>query len=455
MKIVHALGWYFPESLGGTEVYVAALCRELRLRGHEVLVAAPDATRDVASIGWHDGVEVLRYPIPPSATRDEARGRVAVRGAEAFTGFIDRIRPDILHVHSVVTGLGLREMQTGMARGARVVLTHHLPSLGYVCGTGTLMQWGEQPCDGIAEPAKCGACMLYTRGIPRPVAAAVASLPLAVSRRLSRVAGAVGTVAGIRSLVDESMAQQRELVRLGVISVALNETARHMLQTNGYPAESLRVNRLGIAGTGPSKSSGPTAAPVRFGFIGRLHSTKGILQLAHAVRQLPQDLAFHLELAGPANGTGEQALLRQIHGLLDGDSRVTIRGPYPAHDVAAALASLDVLLCPSTWFENGPTVALEAQAAGTPVVGSRLGNLAEIIDDGVNGLLLPVGDVGALAAAMEQILGDPAGTIDRWREHLPPVRRMRQIADDYVALYRELLDGRRSAVPALAVGAGR
>ena len=42
MKIVHLLGWYFPDSVGGTEVYVEGLCRRLRAAGHEVLIAAPD-----------------------------------------------------------------------------------------------------------------------------------------------------------------------------------------------------------------------------------------------------------------------------------------------------------------------------------------------------------------------------------------------------------------------------
>lgn len=450
MKIVHALGWYFPESLGGTEVYVAALCRELRARGHEVLVAAPDAGRETPSRYRHDGVDVLRYPIPARPTRDEARGRVSARGTEAFTDWLDRCRPDVLHVHSVVTGLGIREMAAGAAGGARVVLTHHLPSLGYVCGTGTLMQWGEQPCDGLAAPAKCGACMLYRRGIPRSAATIAAALPLVIARPLSRTSGRFGTVTGIGALVEEAMTQQADLARLGVTSVALNETARRILLANGYPPDRLRVNRLGIAGAQTQKVSSPTVSPVRFGFIARVHATKGILELADAVKRLPLDLAFRLEIAGPANGPEEQELLRQVHARLDGDPRVTIRGPYPAGEVAATLAALDVLLCPSTWFENGPTVALEAQAAGTPVVGTRLGNLAEIITDGANGRLLPVGDAAALAAAMEDIIRNPAGTVDRWRQSLPPVRRMSQIADDYLALYRELLDEREARTPALA-----
>src|SRR2546430_10920685 len=82
MKIVHLLGWYFPDSVGGTEVYVEGLCRRLRASGHDVLVAAPDTRRRAPDRYDHDGVAVFRYPIAPAPTRDEAMHRAPVRGAE-------------------------------------------------------------------------------------------------------------------------------------------------------------------------------------------------------------------------------------------------------------------------------------------------------------------------------------------------------------------------------------
>jgi len=74
MKIVQALGWYFPESLGGTEVYVAGLCRRLRAAGREVRVAAPDAGAPGERGYEHDGIPVYRYPAPSRPTRDESQG---------------------------------------------------------------------------------------------------------------------------------------------------------------------------------------------------------------------------------------------------------------------------------------------------------------------------------------------------------------------------------------------
>jgi glycosyltransferase involved in cell wall biosynthesis len=99
------------------------------------------------------------------------------------------------------------------------------------------------------------------------------------------------------------------------------------------------------------------------------------------------------------------------------------------------LADLDALLCPSIWFENGPTIALESMAVGTPVIGSRVGNLAEIVNDGVNGRLVAAGDVAALKAALVDIASHPATTIDRWRRALVAPRTMDDIARDYLDLY--------------------
>jgi glycosyltransferase involved in cell wall biosynthesis len=83
-------------------------------------------------------------------------------------------------------------------------------------------------------------------------------------------------------------------------------------------------------------------------------------------------------------------------------------------------------------------------AAGTPVVGTRLGNLLELIQDGVNGQLVAPGDAAALARAMEAIATDPS-QVDRWRAALPRVRTMNEIAVSYAALYQELMRERAVA----------
>ena len=76
---------------------------------------------------------------------------------------------------------------------------------------------------------------------------------------------------------------------------------------------------------------------------------------------------------------------------------------------------------------------------GTPVVGTAVGGMAEIISDGVNGRLVPVKDSAALAKVFEEIALDPSGTVDRWRANLPKARTIGQIEADYSRMYAELM----------------
>ena len=78
---------------------------------------------------------------------------------------------------------------------------------------------------------------------------------------------------------------------------------------------------------------------------------------------------------------------------------------------------------------------------GTPVVGTRIGGLAELVEDGVNGRLVPPGDVNALTSMLQGIIDSPSA-IDRWRENVPAARTMADVADDYLTLYGERLVSR-------------
>jgi glycosyltransferase involved in cell wall biosynthesis len=108
--------------------------------------------------------------------------------------------------------------------------------------------------------------------------------------------------------------------------------------------------------------------------------------------------------------------------------------PVAPEHVFEYLRGIDALCCPSVTLEGGPTVALEAMAVGTPVVATRLGALAEIIQDGVNGRLVAPGDWRALAGAFREIVND-RGTLDRWRAALPTIRTMDDVAADYLRMY--------------------
>ena len=442
MKVAHALGWYYPESLGGTEIYVSGLCRRLRHAGHDVYVAAPEAGREGTAAYCHEGTPVFRYPIPAAPSRDEAQGRKAARGAELFHRWLAELRPDVLHVHSLVTGLGLHELRAARGLGIQIVLTHHLPSLGYICRRGTLLERDARPCDGLASPGRCAACMLISRGLPTLAAETLALLPPRVSTALGVMPGALGTGFGMTASIAEDARRERELSTLVDWQVVLNESARRIIAANGLPTDRIVLNRLGIdhqtVVRKPPIEEAPTRRPIRIGYLGRIDRTKGVRELVLAAAKVPREIRFTLEIRGPVRVEAERRLHEELQRIALGDSRVIFSPEVTSAEVPSVLAGFDVLCCPSTWFENGPTVALEAMSVGTPLIASRLGNLAEIVEDDVNGRLVPPGDVDALSAALGQAADDPAGTIDRWRACLGAVRSLDEIADDYLALYARL-----------------
>ena len=80
--------------------------------------------------------------------------------------------------------------------------------------------------------------------------------------------------------------------------------------------------------------------------------------------------------------------MRELRALVKGDPRVTFASPVTHNEVLKVLAGYDVLCCPSRCLEGGPTVAIEAHAVGTPVIGTQIGGLAELVSDGINGRLV-------------------------------------------------------------------
>jgi glycosyltransferase involved in cell wall biosynthesis len=438
VNIVQAVGWYYPDSLGGTEVYVAALARAFRASGHHVAIAAPEPGARASRTYVHEGCDVFRYPTPQAPTRDEAQGRVAVRGADQFHAWLAARRPDVVHGHTFVTGLGLHELAAARKAAGRVVVTTHASSLGFLCQRGTLMWRGESLCDGLVDRVRCAACEIEHRGAGAWTAAALARVPRAIAATAQAIPGPLGTALAMGDLIDHNMARQAEMFQAIDRFVLLSQRAADIVLANGAPPGKVAVNRLGVSQDTPRipiDRPRARAGVVRLGYVGRFDPVKGVGDLARALQGVPAGLPIQCEFRGPDGTAADRATRAALQQTLRGDARVSFGDGVPTADVPALIASYDVLCCPSRCLEGGPTVGLEALAAGTPVIAADAGGLAEVIEDGVSGRLVPPGDVGALAAAIEEIARNPAGTIDRWRAHLPRPRTMRDVAEDYLTLY--------------------
>jgi glycosyltransferase involved in cell wall biosynthesis len=148
--------------------------------------------------------------------------------------------------------------------------------------------------------------------------------------------------------------------------------------------------------------------PLRVGMVGRLAEWKGQHVAVEAFARTFPDGDAELWLIGDAmfgEVTYADRLRRQVQSLGLGD-RIQLRGFRD--DVWAELAQLDVLVHASTSPEPFGQVVIEGMAAGLPVIAAVPGGPAEIIVDGVDGLLTPSGSVDGLVAALQRLAGDPA-----------------------------------------------
>ncbi len=436
MRIVQAVGWYLPTSTGGTEVYVSELSKRLRAAGHDVLIAAPETLGQQERTYDEGGFSVYRYPIPPRVTRDESQGRVTVRGAELFHEWLRHAQPDVVHMHTYVTGLGLPELRAAKALGAKVIATTHSASLGFTCQRGTMMRWGSKLCDGLVRPAKCAACQLEHRGVAKPLALGAAMIPPSIGALGRSIPGGLGTTIGMTNLITYNQSAQREMLALVDRFVVLSDWARNVLLANGAPPNKLVLNRLGVRFPPSPSPSGRPGSPVTVAYIGRFDPIKGVIDFARAISMVPRSAPIRFEFHGPVQYRTDLAVLDRLKAIVGPDAWVIFGGELDAAGVQAALNRIDVLCCPSRAVEGGPTVALEAHAAGVPVIGSDIPALSELVRDRANGRLYASGDAHALAGILRDLAANP-GLVNQWRASLPDVRTMDDVTSDYLAMYTE------------------
>ena len=425
--------------MGGTEVYVAALCRDLAAAGHDVAVAVPSPGARAHTEAEVDGVRVMRYATPSAPTRAQSLEREATPGSEMLLQWVARERPDVVHFHTLTTGLGVREVAAVKDLGIATVFTAHSASLGYICQRGTLLEFGMHACSGVRTTRECTACMLQMHGAPRPLAATLARLP---AMRVTDTATRPAALMQAGGVIALNRDRQTRLFGALDASVALTDWAAAALLANGADPSRVHVNRLGVRLPpdvlhGARGARGTRGGPLRVGYLGRFDPIKGIHVLARAAADIPPHVQVEIVFRGPASTAEEQQVGRELRGILGGDPRFTIGDGVPLDATYDFLAGIDVLCCPSLCAEGGPTVALEARAVGTPVIGSDIGGVREIVQDGVDGALFAPGDALALAALLTSLASD-RGRLDDWRARIGRVRTMHDVARDYVSLYESI-----------------
>lgn len=229
-------------------------------------------------------------------------------------------------------------------------------------------------------------------------------------------------------------------VRILAVSEAVR---RHWTSNLGLDPNTIQVMRTGIDANRyqPSCGIGGTSVPI-IGVAGRLVSMKGIEYLIDSLSVLAHEGAvYELRIAGTGS-LRETLESRCVHrGIHD---RAKFLGQVS--DMPAFYRTIDIYALPSL-SEGLPLGVLEAMASGVAVLATSVGGIPEAVRNGIDGVLVPPGDVNALADGLRRLLGDAGkrrtmGNAGRARA--VEIFSLERFSDEVFALYREMLAERRA-----------
>lgn len=201
-----------------------------------------------------------------------------------------------------------------------------------------------------------------------------------------------------------------EKIKRAAFTVAVSSYGRSQLYrwTKHEDWDRIHVVHCGVE---PQHFSQPEPFPdsgVRLVSVGRLVEQKGQLLLLEAVAQLRDELPnLHLTIVGDGDLRQEVDATIKANGL---EGHVTVTGWVDERRVRAELAAAHALVLPS-FAEGLPVVAMEAMAAGRPVIATYIAGLPELVEPGKTGWLVPAGNVSALAATIRQLAKAPVAQL--------------------------------------------
>jgi glycosyltransferase involved in cell wall biosynthesis len=246
---------------------------------------------------------------------------------------------------------------------------------------------------------------------------------------------------GLRIRIYEMMSRAflRSFDRIYPLSPAL----LHDLRRRGFDEQRLKLilNAVDTAAFElcfQSRRPRRPADPFNILFVGRLFRPKGVFELLEAFAGMKVDCPVELRFVG---GGPEHAALASRCSDLGLDTKVRFVGEV--HDVGPHLIWSSVLALPS-YSEGIPRAVMEAFCAGVPVIGTSIPGIRALITDGMNGLLVPVGDSASLSRALELIASHPERAqcmAENARQHVLNHHSAERQAREFEQEYQSLLAG--------------
>ena len=437
MKIFLCLNYFLPESVGGTEIYVANLASQLIQQGIEAFVIVPNQGIDQSEEYFYEGTRVIKYAENSVEDRAMILGKTKPKGLDLFADIINKEKPDIVHFHELSPGKGFSIFHVEKLYELKVpvIITFHVPY--YTCLRGSLLYKGREKCDGEINIKKCTACMYQQKNITGIKASFLNNMAMGLFHLnidSTALNSSMGTALGFPFVIDKL---KKDVLRLSVLAqkiVVIADWYQQVLKRNHVAEEKMVFIKQGLPNNEIRKRNiSLFTAPLRIVYVGRITLLKGLHLLLEAVLKIPRQ-QIELDIYGV--DTNDSYIL-DCKEKTKNHENIHWKGRINSSELIDALSKYHLLCLPSA-FEMSPLVIQEAFAAGIPVLASDVYGNAEQVKDGENGWLFKLNDENDLNDKLEMLINHP-GMIVKAREKLPAVNTFKKVGTDHIELYKDVI----------------
>lgn len=427
MKILLVNKFHYRK--GGAETYYLTVGSELERMGHEVAYFSMKHPNNLPCKWDKYFVTQREYndvKNPLSAVRDGIALIYSPEAKRNFQALCEEFRPDVVHLNNVHRQITLSILDAPYLKEHHVPVFYTAHDYVTIC-PGYLMLDGEgRVCDACLEDGKYRHCIENRCVKGSRAKSALAALEASFNRahrsneRIDRV---IAPSSFMRSKLIEGGWPEGKVVAL-----------------QNFADDAILARASGVAGDVTDRES-----PYLL-FFGRLSAEKGVDVLLRAfdaaASSLPRDMRLIVVGDGP-----DAAEFRELAASLDSAPRIEFAGYQTGDALQTYVERASLAIASSRCRENMPYSIVEAFAAGTPVVGTRIGGIPELVADGVTGFACEPGDVATMADAMvrgaEAFLDAPVYVRmqESCRAYVRENCSRDKFMDQLVELYEEAVNG--------------
>lgn len=406
MRLLFAVHQFFPTWYTGTERLALNISKQMQRMGHSVTILTyepgeaggfePDGD-SLTKRYEYQGVPVIavRHQRPPT----EVAFSISDREMQRVTGsIIAEGRFDVVHI--------FHPMRIGMI--AKVASRRRIP---FVL---TLTDFWLMCPKGIGVTQKGEVCLSSEGG----------------ERCVRECYGDAW-----RERLERRFAETRELLNTAGCVVSATNSLRQVFELNG-PISGIQLIPYGVdyADVKPNAKRYSRESEITLGFLSTLQPHKGPHVLLQAYNMAGKG-NIALKIFGSHFGRADY--YRTLHSLAGNHSKIEFCGEYTYEDMPRIYNEIDVLVVPSTWWENSPLVLTRALAHNVPAIVSNLGGMTEMVKDNENGFTFEVSEPESLAQVLKRI-GDDPGILNQLKERIRRPPRIEEHAFEYEKIYRSL-----------------